>query len=338
MKLGYRDRVILLVACVIIIFCIGIFIFIKPKWEELQKNEKSLKDAEEKWTLQLDTFGTITTKQNTINKKYEQGKEIAAEFTPPMNSIEFDRFLQKNFMNNDQNVADGVTVLNSVTFKDEGTSSIPYYYYTPSVITYPLYELADMDGSLKKASQEKLLESATLSKTPAQMVGSNRTSLTLRTTKQDLMKILKAVRDYAVANKDAMLIHSVSIEDYSFALNPGEKLEIPETIEKDEDGKIKPAEMKVVKVGEEKKDDTTATPGSTDNPEDTNNTTNNKTTTKKNNAKPGYSLVTIDYESYSLQEPMKPDVGPAYDPAVWDNDTWRDYVSQDPKTSDEKKK
>jgi hypothetical protein len=327
MKLGYRDRVILLVACVIIIFCIGIFVFIKPKWEELQKNEKSFKDADEKWSQQLDQFNSITTKQNNINKKYEKGVEVAKEFTNSMNSIEFDRFLQEKFMNTDTHVANGLTVKGNVSFKDEGTTSIPFYYYTPSVITYPLYQLADMDDSLKKASEEKLKESTTLAKMAAQTVGSGRTSLTIKTTKQDLMNLLKSVHDYATSNHDAMIIHSVKIADYNFGMNPGEKLEISTEIEKDEDGKIKPATMKVVKVTSEKKDDAAATT--------TNENETETDTTKKDNKKqdtnktPGYSDVVIDYEVYYLQEPMKPDVGPAYNPQVWDDDTWKNYVSQD---------
>lgn len=327
MKLGYRDRVILLVACVIIIFCIGIFIFIKPKWEELQKNEETLKSDEEKWDQQLDQFSSITTKQESINKKYEQGKKVAEEFTPTMDSIEFDRFLQKNFMNTDTHVANGLKVLGSVSFRDAGTTSINYYYYTPSVITYPLYTLADMDGSLAAATKKKLEESSTLAKLPGQTVSSGRTSLTLVTTKQDLMKLLKSVHDYATSNHDAMLIHSVSISDYSFNLQPGEKLEIAEEIEKDEEtGKIKPAEMKVVKVTKEGADAAQPTENQTDAQTGTKKDENKKTNSEY---KEGYSQVVIDYEAYYLQEPMKPDVGPAYDATVWDSDTWQNYTSQD---------
>lgn len=326
MKLGYRDRVILLVACVIIIFCIGIFLFIKPTWEKLNKNEEVLKTESEKWNIQLEQFNNITRMQDNINKKYEKGKELSTEFTPAMNSIEFDRFMQK-FINTDTHLANGLDVKGGVTFMDEGVSSISYYTYTPRVLTYPLYELADMDGSLKTATQEKLKESDILSKLPSQSAGANRITLNLKTTRQDLMNLLETIHKYAEDNHDAMLVHSVSINDYTFGLEPGEVLEIPTEIEKDEDGNIKRAEF-TVKTSEAnyKPEDSTSTPAST--PDTTTDTKKKDDSDKQRDTSMiGYSEVNIDYELYSMQEPTKPDVGPAYNSAIWDGDEWQSYVS-----------
>ena len=42
MKLGYRDRVVLIIAIIVVILGIGIFVFIKPKWESLNENKERL--------------------------------------------------------------------------------------------------------------------------------------------------------------------------------------------------------------------------------------------------------------------------------------------------------
>jgi predicted metallopeptidase len=319
MKLGYRDRVILLIACVIIIFCIGIFLFIKPKWEELSKNEKDLDDLQTKWNNTLNTFSTIPGRQKTILEKYEEGKELAAEFTPEMDAVGLDKFLQEKFMNTDVHIANGLEAKGAVSFTNQTPTTINYYYYTPNIVTYPLYEMADMDGSLKIAAAEKRKESDVLSKRTAQSVGSGKSQLLIHTTRQDLMNLLAAIHEYAVKNKDAMIINSVAISDYTFGLDPGYVLEIPEEIEKDEEGKIVPAEMKVVKS------EATYVPEGASGNTTSSETDKDKEKDKKQDADPGYSDVTIQYDVYYMQEPMKPDVGAEYDASIWDGDEWRTY-------------
>lgn len=316
MKFGYRDRIILLIACVIIIFCIGIFLFIKPKWEALDKNQKALDTKQNEWSQTLESFKSIPGRQKTILSKYEKGKEIAAEFTPEMNSVELDKFLQEKFMNTDIHVAHNVRAKGAVSVTDQGTSSISYYYYTPNFVTYPLFEAADMDGSLAKAIAEKRKESDILSNRAAQTVGSGKSSLTIHTDRKDLMELLKAVHEYAVKNKDAMIINSVNIADYTFGLLPGEIVEFPEEITKDADGKIELSEVTI------KESEATV---KSDNPTDT-----SANTTKKEraaSADPGYTDVTIQYDVYYMQEPMKPYVGPEYNESIWDGDEWRNYTA-----------
>lgn len=317
MKLGYRDRIILLVACIIIVFCIGIFVFIKPKWETLTKNEKTLTDLEQKWEVQLSQFEGIPNMQTKIENKYNKGVELSKEFTPEMDAIQLDQFLQEKFMNTDTHIAHDVRATGSVSFTDQGTASIPYYYYTPNIVTYPLYQTADMDGSLAKAAAEKRKESDTLASRAVQTAGAGRSNLIIHTTREDLMNLLGAVHDYAKNNKDTMIINSVAISDYTFGLKPGEILTIPEEIEKDEEGNIVPSEMKVeLSEATFKKESGAAA--------NTNTNQNDKDEVRTNI---GYADVVITYEVYYMQEPMKPDVGPAYDPTIWDGDSWKDYTA-----------
>ena len=48
MKLSYRDRIILLIVLVVAILLLGVFVFIKPQWEALNTNKKTLEDEQKK--------------------------------------------------------------------------------------------------------------------------------------------------------------------------------------------------------------------------------------------------------------------------------------------------
>lgn len=288
MKFGYRDRIILLIACVIIIFGIGIFVFIKPKYEQMQKDKKAADDAKNTWNTQLLEFDQIETKQNYINKRYDEAYDMSLNFTDEMDATKLDQFIQ-TFFNTDENIKNGSKLVGGFGVTDEGTSALAYYYYAPSIVTYPLYEYADLDGSLAKAAAEKRKESDTLSQMQPQTVGAGSASFTVKVNKKDAFEFIDGVKKYADEHKDAMLITSISFAEYDFNGEP---------LERDDDGKIvgtRPTELK--KASWEQKDDDEL----------------------------GYTDVTISYNVFYMQEPTKPDVGDKYDKTVWDTDAWREF-------------
>ncbi|MDD5946286.1 MAG: hypothetical protein PUC41_00610 [Oscillospiraceae bacterium] len=290
MKLGYRDRIILLVVMVIVVFAIGIFAFIKPKWEELDTNKKTLETEQNTWNTQMTNFERINTLRDTINKRYNESLTLCEGFTDEMDSTELDQFLQEKFINIEQFIKNDMELSGSSTISDMGTATLAYYYYTPSIVTYPLYEAADFDGSLAKAAQQKCKESIILSARSSQIVGNGNATLTFKVTKQDTMDLIDAVRKYAVDNKDSMLLQSVSITDFDFNGDP---------LERDAQGNII-GTPPTPKEGEEELE-----------PDEY-----------------GYTDVTFDFQVYYIQEPTKPDVGEAYDKSIWDGDAWRNYVSE----------
>lgn len=296
MKFGYRDRVILLVAVVLIIFGIGIFVFIKPKWEKLNKNQKAFEDLDNQWTTKLAEFDRIPGRQEQIIEKYEAAGEIADKFTDEKDAIGFDEYLRDTFINTDQHIEDEVKLVGSLSVADEGTASLAYNYMTPSILTYPLYEYADLDGSLAAATAEKLHDSTVLSAHPAQTVGSNSTTLVLDINREDAFALIDTIKKYAIDHKDAMIINSVSFSEYDFNENIEEATAQTQTVTVVDD------------EGNEVEQEVTVTPEPTDGATD---------------VRKGYTQVTINYELFSMQEPMKPDVGPEYNKTIWDGEEWR---------------
>ncbi len=291
MKLGYRDRIILLIVLVVVIFGIGIFVFIKPQWEDLSKNKDALKKAENDWNTQLAQFDDINVIRQNINTRYEEALKISEGFTDEMDSVELDKFLQDTFMNTATHKKNGVSLITSLTVSNETTSQMSYYYYTPDVVTYPLYEYADFDGSLALAALEKRFESIVLAARGAQTVGNGSSQLTLLIPRKDTMDLINAVHDYAVKNNDALLIQSISISDYAELNN--------KPIERDAEGNL-------VNPPPYNPDDKKAV----------------------DPAKIGYSEVVFDFQVYYMQEPTKPDVGSEYDKTIWDTNKWETYVSE----------
>ncbi len=223
MKLSYRDRIILLIVLVVAILLLGVFVFIKPQWEALNTNKKTLEDEQKKWSDTLLEFGRINSLREKIQKNRDNAEKISKHFADSMDATELDQFIQKNFLNSEEFKDADIELMNGFDVKDAGTTTMSYYYYKPSVVTYPLYERADFDGSLKKAVKELNKEADALSARSNETVGVGTSSFTLKINKEYTDKLIDKVREYAEKNDDAMAITSVTIAEYDFNGTPEDK-------------------------------------------------------------------------------------------------------------------
>jgi len=297
MKFGYRDRIILMVVIVLVIFGVGIFGFIKPQRDKMKKAEQQLATASADWDMQLREFDRIEPIQKKIDRKYNEGAEFAEKFTDEMTDVELDEFLRNEFVNTEDMIEDEAKVRNSVSLNADTTSSVSYFYYTPNIVTYPLFEYADLDGSLADSIAEKMRESELLSKRAPQTVGTGTASLVIQMKKENLMNLLDRVDQYAKSHNDAMMITSVNVDDFNFNKDLGE-----------EEG----AANNQPQLDEEGNPIEAAAPKNDENADDE---------TRKD-----YSNVTINYKVLYVQEPTKPELGDKYDPTIWDGNEWKDVV------------
>lgn len=297
MKFGYRDRIILMVVIVLVILGVGIFGFIKPQRDKMKKAEQQLATASADWDMQLREFDRIEPIQKKIDRKYNEGAEFAEKFTDEMTDVELDEFLRNEFVNTEDMIEDEAKVRNSVSLNADTTSSVSYFYYTPNIVTYPLFEYADLDGSLAESIAEKMRESELLSKRAPQTVGTGTASLVIQMKKENLMNLLDRVDQYAKSHNDAMMITSVNVEDFNFNKDLGE-----------EEG----AANNQPQLDEEGNPIEAAAPKNDENADDE---------TRKD-----YSNVTINYKVLYVQEPTKPELGDKYDPTIWDGNEWKDVV------------
>lgn len=297
MKFGYRDRIILMVVIVLVIFGVGIFGFIKPQRDKMKKAEQQLKTEQEGWDMQLREFDRIDPVQKKIERKYNEGSEFAEKFTDEMTDVQLDEFLRDQFINTEDMIEDEVKVRNAVTLNADTTNSVSYFYYTPNIVTYPLYEYADLDGSLADALAEKMHDADILSKRTPQTVGAGTAQLVIQMKKENLMNLLDRVDQYAKSHNDAMMIKSVTIDDFTFNKDLGE-----------EEG----AANNQPQLDEEGNPIEAAAPKNDENAND--------------EIRKDYSNVMIDYIVLYVQEPTKPELGDKYDPTIWDGNEWKDVV------------
>ena len=294
MKLGYRDRLILIGAIIIIIIGVGFFVFIKPKYEKLKKNQEKLEKATTEWQDKLNDFKLIPTRQGAIKRAYEEGLDVSKRFTDEMGAVDIDKLMQE-FLNTDEYTEHKVSAKKTAAFTDEVAGQIGYYYYRPNIVTYPLYEYADLDDSLKKATAEKLKDVNILAAKKAQTISNGQSSFTVSIKREDLMSFLDAVYKYANDHDDAMMITSVKLVDPEFNEDLDDGNANQEEVLDDEGNPI---------------------------PQQNN---NEKKNTK---VKKDYTEATISYRALYIQEPKEPDVGPAYDEKIWDGNEWRTMVAE----------
>ncbi len=306
MKFGYRDRIILLIVVIVLILAIGIFVFIRPKVEALNTNKTIRDNLQSEWNVKLNEFKLIPKRQEIIRTKYEEGKKLAVNFTDEMNSVELGKFIRDKFINIEKFNEDEVRVIETAELGEKATSSMSYYFHTPSIITYPLYEYADLDGSLAKAAEEKMKESNLFKARAAQTVGSSTAKITLDINRENAMALIDAVNQYAKDNKDTMLIDSITLKEAEFN----------EAYLKEEEDAEQPAQPEQPEVDEE------------GNPiEQPANNNEDDEDNIPDDVKPGWTTVSIQYRVFYVQEPTEPEVGPPYDETIWEGEEWKSVTA-----------
>lgn len=218
MKLNYRDRIILVVAMVVVILVGGFFALIRPMASKITTSEDQLKVEKQNWEETQKKLDRLPKLRERVDDKHKESLELANAFEEEKNDYEMDMFLQELCNKNELKLEAGLTVQNATV------GNISFYYDVPSVLTYPLYEAADLNGTLSEARMELLKESQELQARLSESVVSNNVSFTCIGEKEGLMNFLKQVREM----KSTVLVNSVTIDDYFF----GAKLEnTPENAE-----------------------------------------------------------------------------------------------------------
>ena len=300
MKLNYRERIILIIAIVVVIFGVGIFVFIKPKYERMKSNKEQFEKLDKEWKTQLTKFQDIPERQNIVRETYQKGLDISKHFTDEMTSVEMDEYIQ-SLLNTEENIKNKASVRQSNNVTDEQTTSIGYFFYTPNIVTYPLYEAADLNGSLAQEAADKLKEANILAARKSQTISDGEQSFTIRIKYQDLMTFLDKVISEAKSRDDSMLITGIKVENADFHDGtPGVKKE-------DENGQ----------ANDDEDDDNNQAQQNQD-----------PNANAANTFKPGYDDVTITYKALYIQEPREPDVGPDYDETIWNGNEWRQTVAE----------
>ena len=218
MKLSYREKVGLLIVVVLAV----VIVFIAWPIKTIKANIKTHKTEQQNIKVEYDDtqrkIAEIPTIESNINSVYENSKELSKQFVEHMDNINFDKYFQ-TLLNKEPYKKSGKNALwitGGLSISDPASGDVPFYYYTPDVITYPILEAADTNGDLLKSKDENLYNKAmnaiNMKELQSQTVEIRRISVPMKFTKEALL----ALEDELQKNETGVRISAVNINDYTF--------------------------------------------------------------------------------------------------------------------------
>ncbi len=217
MDMSYRDKMILMIISVIAIIAVGFIALIKPKYEAWEAHKVTRDTKKTEWQAIETKLAQIDPLKKTIADTAEDAQKTAdifvneafananETFTNEKNSYQLDQYVQAAIDNSKMEVQ-------SMALSETMAKNIPYYYYTPDVVTYSLLEAADINGAYGKKVATTMLETTVLSQRVTAEVMAVDMTLQMAGTKEQIMTFI----DEMNKDENAILITDVQIADYTF--------------------------------------------------------------------------------------------------------------------------
>lgn len=144
MKLSYRDKVIVVVVAVLVILGIGIFSFIKPRYEDLQVSKERLaakEDEKAQVEAKMGTLEELKKKlEDDINAVVEDQEQFLSE-EEYGETYQISQYLME-LLSNDRFDIKGITM------DRLGPTDLYSYTYSKYAVAYPLKINSDINGEL----------------------------------------------------------------------------------------------------------------------------------------------------------------------------------------------
>jgi hypothetical protein len=220
MKLSYREKVGLLIVIVLAV----IIVFIAWPIKTIKANIKSHTEEQAKvLVVYEDTMrkiDEIPVIEGNITKVYEDSKGLSAKFAEHRENIAFSKYfeelLNKEPYTKKTNGRNSLEIINKLEISDASTGEIPFYYYSPDVITYPILQAADTNGNLMETSDKVLYDKTqnalNMSTLEEQEIEVREVKIPMRFTKEALLALENELKDKETGAR----ITSVKIDDYTF--------------------------------------------------------------------------------------------------------------------------
>lgn len=218
MKLSYREKIGLLIVIVLAV----VIVFIAWPIKVIKGNIKTHKEEQAKVKVEYEDtqkkIAEIPKIEDNIKSVYEKSKDLSKQFVNHMDNIEFAKYFE-NLLNKDEYKKGGknqLEIIKNFKIVDAGAADIPFYYYTPDVITYPILEAADTNGDLLKSEDEALYNKAmnalSMEELEEQKIEIRTADVPMKFTKEALL----ALEDELQKSETGVRITGVKIDDYTF--------------------------------------------------------------------------------------------------------------------------
>ena len=203
MKLNYRDKIILGALLAFVILLAGFFLLIKPKYTAIKDDKAALTKAQQEQDDVDAKISEIKPLQEQIKKTYDDTMKLTGDFVAYndiYNARKVDQYMQQFAEDNE------VKILN-LNATDIGTSSIDYYYFTPTFVGDELLKAADLNGDRQAANEELSAESDSLKDRTKENILSSTYTISVTGTRENIWNYLKAIEE----QDKTIIINSVSL-------------------------------------------------------------------------------------------------------------------------------
>lgn len=207
MKLTQRDKMLLTIVVLIIVWALGIVFFIKPKIDEVSSKNTALKDVQtqlEKAERDVEAAKTIKDDCNVALKAAQDG---AKNFFDVPKAYEAERYLANVLAGSD--TGEGRVEITSLSI--QGPTAVALSIYNPAQqesLKVPINDAANISGTVENPQNAIL---ATVGET----LGSYTYNVNFKAYRADLMKFLTNIK--TTENGSSLIVTSLSITDVNVA-------------------------------------------------------------------------------------------------------------------------
>ena len=219
MKLNYRDRIIAMVLIAIIILLGGFFGLIRPKSKDITESQAARTAKQMEWDALDQKIKENPKLAKNILDSYDKSQKLVNDFPTKQDfSYQLDQFMQPLVDKCNVKIAD-------MEAGAINTATLNYYFIQPTALDSAIIDAADVNGKKTDSSNYVSEQDYVLSQRTAETVLTRQYGITAKVTRQNLFKFLDEVK----ALNKAVIVDSVSIDNYKFNTPDDAKLEFDKT-------------------------------------------------------------------------------------------------------------
>lgn len=203
MKLTYRDKVLLIVILLCIIWAIGIMLVIRPKVQAVGTAETELSTVQAEYEKVQQDLAAAETVKVQCNELLKEAQEYAANFYDVPKSFEAEDILI-TLLQNSSNPID----VSDMTINGPVAAALSPYVADVTEVDIPIIDAADIGRNPEQATTGNTSSTTT----NAESVGCYNYTITFKASPDNLLSFIDKIP--TSNNKTSLVVTSLSIDDY----------------------------------------------------------------------------------------------------------------------------
>lgn len=194
MKLSKQERIAALIIAIIVILAVGIFVFIKPRFEAIGTTAATLNTKQQEYVTALEKQSTKDGLKTQVMDAYEQGEHLADMFFPELTTYQADQEFRAFLAQCKANV-----IVESIQVSEPSTTTLGTSFYTQEEVVYDLktYVTQGLETSEEELAAQNRLQILQDALGGAQTIGSITVEFTVSALEQEeLIKFSDEINSY----------------------------------------------------------------------------------------------------------------------------------------------